>query len=606
VRHGRPNILYKQHSRPVQDIESEAGGPSTDRRGGQPEHRKELRVGVDRPPLLPASWKRHRHPVPSHPTPRQLPRSSYEEWGEFDDDEEESKIYEIEEIESEIERRTAELAGENKNISSKPIVLKIFSPHVLTLTLVDLPGITKVAVGDQPEDIEEQIVNLINAYINNPMSIILAVITANTDMATNECIKMARKVDPEGERTLAVVTKLDLMDKGTDATEILTGMCIAVKLGIIGVVNRSQKDIKDKKSIEDALKDEEDFLRSRYPELAHKNGKCMSVLNKCGDEIVDEKGSLHHMISTFSQSYCKVMKGESVDMDSMFLNGGAKLCYIFKNLENELTSKKPCDAYCREKVILTIRQTSGPEPPMIFSEQAFEELMRPLITTMRLPSMLCIEKVAEELKEVCRKSISKDTATRFPKAATEITTVVNGMIDDLTETTKRFVNQAILIEEGHITHSHFLKFRNESLQKILKEEDEAKLPIPFKSDYNFIQKAKSVEYNVTDILKPTLQDIKHAMIIGEMLNVYYTVVANRIQDTVTKATMTCLVNGLEKNMLLELAAQLQGMAKKLFKEDVSITFTRKQKQRESIALKNSLKELDALDYEMANKCEIDL
>ncbi|XP_026284447.1 dynamin-1-like protein [Frankliniella occidentalis] len=564
--------------------------------------------------------------------------SSYEEWGEFDDDEEESKIYEIEEIESEIERRTAELAGENKNISSKPIVLKIFSPHVLTLTLVDLPGITKVAVGDQPEDIEEQIVNLINAYINNPMSIILAVITANTDMATNECIKMARKVDPEGERTLAVVTKLDLMDKGTDATEILTGMCIAVKLGIIGVVNRSQKDIKDKKSIEDALKDEEDFLRSRYPELAHKNGsaylakmlqnllirhiktclpemkasfvqrleECMSVLNKCGDEIVDEKGSLHHMISTFSQSYCKVMKGESVDMDSMFLNGGAKLCYIFKNLENELTSKKPCDAYCREKVILTIRQTSGPEPPMIFSEQAFEELMRPLITTMRLPSMLCIEKVAEELKEVCRKSISKDTATRFPKAATEITTVVNGMIDDLTETTKRFVNQAILIEEGHITHSHFLKFRNESLQKILKEEDEAKLPIPFKSDYNFIQKAKSVEYNVTDILKPTLQDIKHAMIIGEMLNVYYTVVANRIQDTVTKATMTCLVNGLEKNMLLELAAQLQGMAKKLFKEDVSITFTRKQKQRESIALKNSLKELDALDYEMANKCEIDL
>lgn len=126
-------------------------------------------------------------------------------------------------------------------------MLKIFSPRVVTLTLVDLPGLTKVPVGDQPQDIEQQIKDMICTYVNNPNSIILAVSSANTDFSTSEALKLARDADPEGRRTLAVVTKLDLMDHGTDAYDVLCGRIIPVKLGIIGVINRSQMDIKNKK-----------------------------------------------------------------------------------------------------------------------------------------------------------------------------------------------------------------------------------------------------------------------------------------------------------------------------------------------------------------------
>ncbi|KAJ1523237.1 hypothetical protein ONE63_001119 [Megalurothrips usitatus] len=115
------------------------------------------------------------------------------------------------------------------------------------VTLVDLPGMTQVPILGQPADIGKQIRDLIDSYIKQKLSIILAVVTANTDMSTNESLKIAKEADPAGERTLAVVTKLDLMDKGTNATDILTGKLIPVKLGIIGVVNRSQKDIMDKK-----------------------------------------------------------------------------------------------------------------------------------------------------------------------------------------------------------------------------------------------------------------------------------------------------------------------------------------------------------------------
>ena len=62
----------------------------------------------------------------------------------------------FENVRAEIERVTKDVVGTNKGISADPIKLRIFSPHVLNLTLIDLPGVTRVPVGDQREDIEQQ------------------------------------------------------------------------------------------------------------------------------------------------------------------------------------------------------------------------------------------------------------------------------------------------------------------------------------------------------------------------------------------------------------------------------------------------------------------
>ena len=78
-------------------------------------------------------------------------------------------------------------------------------------------------MGDQPADIEQQTFELCKQYVKNPNSIILAVTAANTDIATSEAIKLAKALDPRGDRTLGVCTKLDLMDRGTDAHDMLEG-----------------------------------------------------------------------------------------------------------------------------------------------------------------------------------------------------------------------------------------------------------------------------------------------------------------------------------------------------------------------------------------------
>ena len=88
--------------------------------------------------------------------------------------------------------------------------LHIFSPNVLTLTLVDLPGLTKVPVGDQPKDIEKQIRGMPSKYLSKPACITLAVTPANTDLANSDGLKTTREVDPEGTRTIGALIKVDL------------------------------------------------------------------------------------------------------------------------------------------------------------------------------------------------------------------------------------------------------------------------------------------------------------------------------------------------------------------------------------------------------------
>ena len=101
--------------------------------------------------------------------------------------------------------------GKNTGISPQPINLQVFSPNVITLTLVNLPGLTKVSVGDELKDIERQIRGMLTKSIQRPTSIILVVTAVNQDLANSYGLKMALEVDPEGTMTIGVLTKVNLM-----------------------------------------------------------------------------------------------------------------------------------------------------------------------------------------------------------------------------------------------------------------------------------------------------------------------------------------------------------------------------------------------------------
>ncbi|XP_047965754.1 dynamin-related protein 4C-like [Salvia hispanica] len=131
---------------------------------------------------------------------------------------------------------TQEIAGQGKGISNTPLTLVVKKKGVPDLTMIDLPGITRVPVKGQPEDISEQISSIIMNYITPEESIILNVLSAGVDFPTCESIKMSQRVDKTGQRTLAVVTKADKNAEGL--LEKIVADDVNIGLGYVCVINR--------------------------------------------------------------------------------------------------------------------------------------------------------------------------------------------------------------------------------------------------------------------------------------------------------------------------------------------------------------------------------
>ncbi|XP_028813588.1 dynamin-1-like protein isoform X1 [Denticeps clupeoides] len=411
-----------------------------------------------------------------------------EEWGKFLHTK--NKIYaDFDEIRQEIENETERVSGTNKGISDEPIHLKIFSPHVVNLTLVDLPGITKVPVGDQPKDIEIQIRELILKYISNPNCIILAVTAANTDMATSEALKVAREVDPDGRRTLAVVTKLDLMDAGTDAMDVLMGRVIPVKLGLIGVVNRSQLDINNRKLVADAIRDEHAFLQKKYPSLANRNGTkylaktlnrllmhhirdCLpelktrinvlaaqyqSLLSSYGEPVEDKSATLLQLITKFAAEYCNTIEGTAKYIETAELCGGARICYIFhETFGRTLESVDPLGGLTTIDVLTAIRNATGPRPALFVPEVSFELLVKRQVKRLEEPSLRCVELVHEEMQRIIQhcSNYSTQELLRFPKLHDAIVEVVTSLLRKRLPITNEMVHNLVAIELAYINTKH--------------------------------------------------------------------------------------------------------------------------------------------------------
>ena len=414
-----------------------------------------------------------------------------EEWGEFNHIPG-RKIYDFQEVKREIENETARIAGSNKGINRSPINLKIYSPHVLSLTLVDLPGLTKVPIGDQPTDIEKQTRNLISEYIAKPNSIVLAVSPANVDIVNSEALKLARYVDPTGKRTIGVLTKLDLMDHGTNALDILSGRVYPLKLGFIGVVNRSQQDIQGNKSMADALSAEREFfrmnpayrniaarcgtqflaktlnstlmghIRERLPDIkARLNtlmGQTQQELASYGTDSFtgkEHRGSLILSLMTrFANSFIQSIDGTSAEISTKDLCGGARIYYIFNSVfGNSLETIDPTQNLSAYDIRTAIRNSTGPRPSLFVPELAFDLLVKPQIKLLEIPSQRCVELVYEELIKICH-TCGSNELSRYPRLQGKLIEVVSDLLRERLGPASSYVESLIAIQRAYINTNH--------------------------------------------------------------------------------------------------------------------------------------------------------
>lgn len=423
--------------------------------------------------------------------PADMPQPGFAEYGQFLHTE--RRFTDFAEIRKEIEAETFRVAGQNKGISKLPISLRIYSPNVLDLTLVDLPGLTKIPVGDQPTDIERQIRNLVLDYISKPNCVILAVSAANVDLANSDSLKLARSVDPQGRRTIGVLTKLDLMDAGTNAVDILTGRVYPLKLGFIGVVNRSQQDINSERSMADTLAGEVEYFKTHpaYRNIAHKQGtKYLSktlnqvLLNHIRDKLPDMKARLNtlmgqtqqelnsfgdealfgephqmgslvlRLMTQFARDFVASIDGTSLEISTKELSGGARIYYIFNDVfGHALDSLDPTYNLSAADVRTAIRNSTGPRPSLFVPEVAFDLLVKPQIKLLEAPSLRCVELVYEELVKICHNCTSPELQ-RFPRLHAKIIEVVSDLLRERLAPTSEYAQSLIQIQAAYINTNH--------------------------------------------------------------------------------------------------------------------------------------------------------
>ncbi|KAJ1982866.1 Dynamin- GTPase protein [Dimargaris verticillata] len=396
------------------------------------------------------------------------------------------------EVRQEIQRETERLAGPNKGICRTPIHLKITSPNVLNLTLVDLPGLTKLPVGDQPTDIEQQTRDLVMEYITKPNSIILSVSPANVDLVNSESLKLAREVDADGKRTLGVITKIDLMDQGTNALDTLNGRVFPLRLGFVGVINRSQQDTIANKPIQEALKFEKEYFQTHpvYRAIATRCGTAhlAKILNQLlmshiRDKLPDIKTKINGLISQteqelmsygssslsgtintsslllrlltqFANQFNASIEGNGSDMQAAELCGGARLYYIFNNIfGGALDSINPCANLTDHDIRLAIRNSTGPRPSLFVPELAFEILVKPQIKTLDSPSQRCVQLAYEELMKISQSCGGKELL-RYPKLYAKLIEVVSDLLRERVAPTAQYVESLISIQRSYINTNH--------------------------------------------------------------------------------------------------------------------------------------------------------
>uniref|UniRef100_A0A8C3K7R2 dynamin GTPase n=2 Tax=Aves TaxID=8782 RepID=A0A8C3K7R2_9CHAR len=409
------------------------------------------------------------------------------------------KFTDFDEVRQEIEAETDRVTGTNKGISPVPINLRVYSPHVLNLTLIDLPGITKVPVGDQPQDIEYQIKDMILQFISRESSLILAVTPANMDLANSDALKMAKEVDPQGLRTIGVITKLDLMDEGTDARDVLENKLLPLRRGYIGVVNRSQKDIDGKKDIRAALAAERKFFLSHpaYRHMADRMGtphlqkvlnqqltnhiretlpslrsKLQSQLLSLEKEVEEYKNfrpddptrktkALLQMVQQFGVDFEKRIEGSGDQVDTLELSGGARINRIFhERFPFELVKMEFDEKDLRREISYAIKNIHGVRTGLFTPDLAFEAIVKKQVVKLKEPCLKCVDLVIQELINTVRQCTSK--LGSYPRLREETERIVTTHIREREGKTKDQILLLIDIELSYINTNHedFIGFAN--------------------------------------------------------------------------------------------------------------------------------------------------
>ncbi|GAV04514.1 hypothetical protein RvY_14783 [Ramazzottius varieornatus] len=362
---------------------------------------------------------------------------------------------------------------------------------------------TKVPIGDQPKDIEKQIREIVLDYVKRENCLILAVSPANSDLANSDALKISKEIDPMGMRTIGVITKLDLMDEGTDAREIFENKLLPLRRGYIGVVSRSQKDIDGRKDIYAALESEQNFFLNHpcYRHMANRMGTpyLQQVLNReliqhihdvlptmreriqkqvtamekqmrdyhvytADDEPAKRTKLMLVLIQQFANDFERVIEGAAAghyDVNTNELSGGARINRLFhEQFAYEMEKTNFAETELRREIAYAIRNIHGVRIGLFTPDKAFETIVRTQIVKLKEPALRCVDMVVAELAKILHEISEK--LVLFPRLRDEVEKLISRQMRIKEKTAKDQIRMMLDIELAYMNTNHedFIGFQN--------------------------------------------------------------------------------------------------------------------------------------------------
>ena len=529
-----------------------------------------------------------------------------------------------------IEALTDEVCKTEKNIVDKPIVLNVYSQTCPDLTLVDLPGVTRVPVGKQPKNIEQITKDMATRYIEDPLTIILCVIAANSDIATSDGLKLAKEIDTSGSRTLGVLTKLDIMDAGTDARKALLNEEIPLKLGYVGVKNRSKQDLNNKLSMAETSRKEKEFFKSHpvyknlpsghlgtdvlinkltkiYFRIIRENlPRIIKAINdrvKTAEEELQSLGQpmptddagkmslLWNMINEYCDIFRNVLQGKYNNKRLSFLEGegGFKIKILYKKLLEEFTGDyKATKGYTDENINYALTIHEGDSIPGFPSVDAFIYLLRPQLEKLKDPIDECFQNVFQYLDFLSGKILEK-TFTRFPQAINDLTDLVTNYLIEERDKTKYLVDSVVDMEINYL-FTNDAEYLNNFTTFIPKHQRPPMNP----NQNNMGNNNQANNNNQINEIRPQPSIDAKTLFIKEIRNrieAYFKLIVRNLRDSIPKIMGNYLVKEIEDNMQLKLYNKLYNAREMtdLLSEPESVAERRKELNDMIKVMKNAQK-----------------
>lgn len=499
------------------------------------------------------------------------------------------KIYDFAQIRDEIEAETHRfLAGKGRPVAPDPIQLTIYSPSVPNLTLVDMPGLTKVPIDGQPKSIVKDLDDMARTYIKGENAIILAVTPANADLATSDALHLAREVDPAGDRTIGVLTKLDIMDPGTDARDILEGQAVKLKHGWIGVVNRGQADINSKVPMQEARAKELGFFRSQrgYADLKNVGTGFLSV--KLSNHLI---GAIRKQLPVITQSINDGIVGIEKELESM---GGAQvatrggmlhlvlqLCRQFEDafskcvdggkqggeviltvFERRLTDNIRALDFHKildpTNVRRIVEEADGYQPHLIAPEMGYRRLLQECLILFKGPAEVAVDEVHAILRKIVARTLESEDCrgmVQFTHLQRDIARNASEALDAMRLEARRMVTTMVEMERSYLTAEVF--------KEILQADGRGG------EGQELIRTLSGRQVN--DYVDEGTPADKHLRKIAIHVSAYITHIRTQLKQTIPKAIVHTLVLQSKKKLLDKLHAEVANsddmQLKRILSED---------------------------------------